>query len=100
MDVEITLLGTTSTQDEFGVWRESSTSRTVLAQLSSVSRNEFFSAGQLGLAAEYVFSIFSAEYHGERTLIYQGRRYGIYRTYLTDDDYIELYAERKAGVTE
>lgn len=98
MDVEITLLTTTSTQDEFGVWRESVTPRTVLAQLSSVTRNEFFQAGQMGLSPEFVFSVFMGEYKGERTLIYNGKKYGIYRTYLTTNDYIELYAEQKAGV--
>lgn len=99
MDTVIDLIGVSKQeQDDFGVWRETATSRTVFAKLSSVTRNEFFQAGQMGLAPEYVFSVFSAEYQGEKTLVYNGNRYGIYRTYLTSDDYVELYAERKAGV--
>ena len=98
MDVEITLIRTEKSRDEYGVWRETVTPRVVMAQLSSVTRQEFFQAGQMGLSPEYVFSVFMGEYKGERTLIYNGRKYGIYRTYLTTNDYIELYAEQKAGV--
>ena len=98
MDVEITLIRTEKSRDEYGVWRETVTPRVVMAQLSSVTRQEFFQSGQMGLSPEYVFSVFKGEYNGERTLEYLGKRYGIYRTYMTDGDYIELYAERKAGV--
>jgi hypothetical protein len=44
-----------------------------------------------------VFRVFFADYEGERLLEYNGKRYGIYRTYNNGSDEVELYAERKGG---
>jgi hypothetical protein len=37
------------------------------------------------------------DYNGEDTAEYDGKRYGIYRTYERDDEQVELYLEKKAG---
>ena len=34
---------------------------------------------------------------GETIVEYDGQTYSVYRSYETDDDYIELYVERKGG---
>lgn len=44
-----------------------------------------------------MFTVAKVDYNGEPTLIYEDDGYGIYRTFMTDDDYVELYAERKGG---
>lgn len=94
---EITLIRETKTQDAYGVWRNTTTERTVFCQVNSVTRSEFFDGGRNGLNPEYVFTMFFADYDGERTVRYNGNVYGIYRTYHGRTDRIELYAERKGG---
>ena len=94
---QITLIAEEKTQDANGVWQISETERTVFCQVNSVTRSEFFEAGRNGLNPEYQFTLFFGDYHGERTLAYHGKRYGVYRTYHARTDVIELYAERKGG---
>lgn len=94
----ISLISIVRTQDEYGVWRDTESSRQVFAQADSVTRSEFFDAGRAGLNPEYRFTMFYADYQGEETVEYNGKRYGIYRVYQRRDDNVELYAERKGGV--
>lgn len=93
----ITLIGYTKEQDENGVWRKTPTTRQAYAQVDSVTREEFYEGGRNGLNPEYRFTMFAYDYQGEDTVQYNGRTYGIYRTYLGREDTIELYAERKGG---
>lgn len=93
----LTLIGSTRTQDEYGIWHETPTRRDVFCQVNSVTRSEFFEAGRNGLNPEYEFTMFSGDYDGERTCEYKGNQYSIYRTYRGRNDTIELYAERKGG---
>ena len=93
----IMLVSEALTQDEYGVWRKTPTSREVFAQVDSVTRTEFFEGGRNGLNPEYKFTMFFWDYNGEDTLIYADRQYGIYRTYMGRNDTIELYCERKGG---
>lgn len=94
----IRLIGTTTQKDEYGVPRVVDTEpREVMCQVGSVTRSEFFNAGRNGLNPEFVFRVFFADYEGERIVEYNGKRYGIYRTYHGRDDVVELYAERKGG---
>lgn len=98
-DGVLTLIGYGQKQDENGVWRETKIEREVFCKTQSVTRDEFFQGGRNGLNPEIQFSIFSGDYNGEVTCRFNGRNYGIYRTYLpADSDYIELYAERKGGL--
>jgi len=100
--IDTTILLTTHArvQDDNGVWRDGSAiSREVFAQVDSVSRDEFFQGGRNGLRPEYRFTIFWGEWQGERECTYMGVDYSIYRSYhIPGTDYLELYAERKAGV--
>ena len=95
----ITLIGRTRTQDSTGVWRDGAeTRRDVFCQVQSVSRAEFFAAGQIGLKPDYCFIVFFADYEGEDLVEYNGARYVIYRTYHARTDDLELYAQREVGV--
>ena len=96
MEDIITLISVTQTQDEYGVWRMTETSKEVFCYTRSVTRSEFFQAGRNGLNPAFVFTIFGDDYSGEETVEYRGSRYGVYRTYRDGDD-LELYAERKGG---
>ncbi len=94
----ITLVSYPRTQDANGVWRDSApVERTVYCQVDSVSRSEFFDGGRNGLKPEYRFTMFFAEYLGERTVIYNGVAYSVYRTYHGRTDDLELYVERRTG---
>ena len=93
----INLIGTAKTQDDTGVWRQSKTTRTVMCQVASITRAEFFNAGRNGLNPEYVFSMFYGDYCGESIVEYEGYTYSVYRTFKRRTDTIELYVGRKGG---
>lgn len=93
----ITLITETKTQDDYGVWNITETTRDVFCQVDSVTRAEFFEGGRNGLNPEYKFTLFFGDYEGERDVEYKGDRYGIYRTFRGRTDTMELYAERKGG---
>ena len=97
MDDVLKLLSTTYEKDKYGQDIPTRIEKEVFCQRQSISRNEFFNAGRNGLNPQYVFTIFKGEYEGETVCEYNGLTYAIYRTYATDDDYIELYVERKGG---
>lgn len=94
----LTLVGVTRSQDDFGVWREARTERDVFCSVESVTRAEYFEGGKNGLNPEFKFIVFFGDYQGEETCIYDGKAYGIYRTYRGKNDRLELYAEKKGGV--
>ena len=94
----ITLVSYPRTQDAKGVWRDGvPVEHNVFCQVDSVTQSEFFAGGQNGLKPEYRFTMFFAEYNGERTVIYNGVAYSVYRVYHARTDVLELYVERRAG---
>lgn len=93
----LTLIKSTYEADEMGVQRPSETSRTVFCDVSSVSLTEWMEGGRIGLNPEYRFTMFHPDYEGETICEFNGVRYAIYRTYITRNDSIELYAERRLG---
>lgn len=103
--VTIDLITTTYTTDDMGQ-RVPSTDgtgakKTVFATLSSISRAEWVSysqTGRQGLVPSYVATVFMGDYDGQSQCEYSGQVYGIYRTYERDDEQVELYLERKAGI--
>lgn len=94
----ITLISYPKVQDDNGVWRDSAPiERTVYCQVDSVTRAEFFSGGENGLKPEYRFTMFFGDYNGERTVMYNGIAYSVYRTFHSRTDELELYVEKRAG---
>lgn len=94
----ITLVSASQAQNDFGVWTSEQTTRDIFCDVESVTRAEFFEGGRNGLNPELKFTVFFADYHGEKTLLYKGNAYGVYRTFRAKTDELELYAERKGGV--
>ena len=71
------------------------TARTVYCTVRSVSRSEFYNALNAGVQPEYVFVLALAEdYQGERVVRYHGQKFRVVRTYMTEDDGIEITCER------
>ena len=93
----ITLVTETYVENEYGVSVPTVTKKEVFCQVDSVTRSEFYEGGRNGLNPEYRFTMFGPDYDGQRTVEYDGKAYGIYRTYIGRNDTIELYAERKGG---
>lgn len=93
----ITLVGVTRTQNEYGQWIESETTKQVYCDVDSVTQSEFFEGGRNGLNPEYRFTMFFADYNDEPIVEYKDKRYAVYRTYLKRNDKLELYVERKGG---
>lgn len=95
----IDLIPVTHTPDEFGVLRNvEGEPRTVMCQVNSVTRAEFFDGGRNGLNPEYEFDVFDGDYDGETIVVYKGKRYVVYRTYHGRTDKIELYVQREGGM--
>ena len=95
----ITLLTETYSQDAYGVMTKTTSGRSVIADVQSVTGSEWFEGGRNGLNPEYRMRVHHGEYKGEQMLVYNGIIYTIYRTYM-DNDIIELYVERKKGSVE
>ena len=67
--------------------------RTVLCEVRSVTRNEVYQAMAVGVNASIVFVLSLAEdYNDEKECLYKGKRYRVIRTYVADDG-IELTCE-------
>lgn len=93
----LTLINQSRTQDDFGRWISTNTTRDVFVQVDSITQAEFYDAGRNGLNPEYRFRLFNGDYDGEELCEFHGQRYAIYRTYLRRDDTLELYVERTGG---
>lgn len=98
MDATITLIGESFTKNDIGIAVATETKTEVFCSVRSVSRNDFYRAGEIGLALSYVFITNPVNYSGEQLLEYNGERYGIVRTYQPSLDRLELYAGYKVGV--
>lgn len=98
-DTVIKLISYTRARDDNGVLgKTAEVFNQVFATVDSVTRYEFYNAGRNGLNPELKFAIFSGDYEGEEVVEYDGKRYGVYRTYrVPGTDYMELYVERKGG---
>lgn len=90
------LISQNITTDQYGREVVTESTRQVFCEVSSITQSEFYAAANAELQPEFRFSVFFGDYEGESIVEYQGARYAIYRTYRADD-YMELYAERKAG---
>ena len=70
----------------------------VFAQIESISQKEFFAGAETGLKPEYKVSVWADDYDGQPIVVIRGKRYPVYRTYMRQDQKIELYLSDKAGV--
>lgn len=100
MDDVLTLIAPVLTQNAVGDYVQTGeATRDVFGTINSVSRAEWYSAGQEGRKPELVFTTPIINYSGQPEAEYRGKRYSIYRTYLRQgSDEMELYLERKVGV--
>lgn len=93
----IYLVSETYTEDAYGVLQPTTTERLVYANVSDVTRAEWFEGGRNGLNPELKFTMFAPDYQGEEVVKHKGNRYHVYRTYHARTDVLELYVERNKG---
>lgn len=72
--------------------------RTAYAHVESVSRSEWYAAGNAGFRPDFRFRLPRSSYSGELALDFAGVRYAIYRTYENKGE-VELYAQKATGET-
>lgn len=94
----VNLINETYSADTIGQMVATTTVTTVFCNVQSVSQSEWFAGGQNGLKPEYKVTMFAPDYSGQRMIELDGVKYGIYRSYLRQDEMLELYLERKTGV--
>lgn len=58
--------------------------KTIFAKKGSIKSSEFYLASQSGFSLELMFEVFSLEYHSQKFIEYQSKRYKIIRTYEKD----------------
>lgn len=92
-----TLIDEAYSEDVYGILRPTESTRKVFCNISSVTQTEWFEGGRNGLNPEYRVTMFAPDYAGESIIEFDGNRYSIYRTYLSSNEQIELYVERKKG---
>lgn len=72
----------------------------VLATRVSISRSEFFSAGQKGIQPEVEFIVNPIEYEGQEEVMDGDTKYSVYRTYQPSADELELYCQLAPGLNK
>jgi len=93
-DNELVLIAQEFVEDEIGNQMPIETRKTVLCNVKSVGRNEFYSAATSGLRPSVVFVVHRYEYSGEPEVEFEGIRYRVIRTYAVDFEEVELTCER------
>lgn len=71
--------------------------RQIFCSVIGTSRQEFYKAGEHGLKQLKTIVVDSDEYDSEPTLIFDEVRYTIYRPFMRDDGFTELYCEARSG---
>lgn len=84
-------------QNDYGVQEKTQSKRKVYVGVSSVTGQEWFEGGRNGLNPQYRFTMFLYDYEGEDVIEFEGVAYTIYRTYVRNQDEIELYVEKRKG---
>jgi SPP1 family predicted phage head-tail adaptor len=96
-DNELVLIAQEFVEDEIGNQISQETRKTVLCNVKSVGRNEFYSAATTGLRPSIVFVIHGYEYEGEGKVEFEGVKYNVIRTYSTNFEEVELICEKVTG---
>ena len=74
--------------------------RRVFCHIDSVTGAEYFNGGQTGIRPQYRITMFRFDYQGEEVVELDGELFTVYRTYISRNDNIELYVERRKGNAE
>lgn len=96
-DIDITLVGKSYTPDEYGNQVAEPTETIVQAAEQKINKYEFYQAAQANIRPSRMFVVHTFEYSNEQTIIADGQKYSVIRTYPLNDDELEVYVEQKVG---
>ncbi|WP_020189709.1 phage head closure protein [Kurthia sp. Dielmo] len=82
-----------------GQERKSFVPSEVFCKKKSVTRTEYFTAGQSGLRPSAMFKVHLLDYDQELYIRHEEKIYSIYRTF-ENGDFIELYCEVRSGANQ
>lgn len=91
---ELTLISYEIAEDNIGNQKKNRVEKTVLCDIQSTTRNEFYNYGDSELRPEYIALMNEFEYENEPEALFRGEQYVITRTYLYSRDLIELTLSR------
>lgn len=97
---KLELITETISRDSIGQITTTESTAELIAEVRSVSQSEYMNGKQSGISPAYVFRVSLFGYSGQTIVKYNDVKYSVYRTYETDDNYVELYAEKAIGVTD
>ena len=92
------LISIVTVEDEIGNPIEQETLKEVYCTIESISQTEYLQVFLSGLKPQLKITMCWVDYSDETVVEYNEKRYSIYRTYLRNDERIELYLTEKAGV--
>lgn len=92
---ELILIKNNNTYDKAGDKQPNVKETSILCDVRTATRNEFYNYGSNENRPEYVATINSFEFDNEKTAIFKGNKYRITRVYEIDRDLTELTLSRK-----
>jgi len=96
-DYELILVDQVITADAIGNQIPLESETTILCDLKSISRSEFYNAAVTDLKPEMIFVVHTCEYNAQEKVIFGGVRYNVIRTYAVGTEELELTCEKIAG---
>ena len=96
----IYLISKSYAPNSFGQYETTEARRKVYCDVHSITRAEWYDAGRSGFKPEIEFVMFAPDYHGEDELEFNGRKYSIYRTYIAQNEALELYCQSIGGLRQ
>lgn len=97
MDDTVILVSEETAKDTTGQrYRKEVQTEKILCEWDSVTRTEWSTAYQAGYEAEYKVKVFHLDYAGQKTAIFHGARYAVYRTFRKGER-MELYLGTRIG---
>ena len=96
-DDEVTLISTNYTEDEIGQQTSIETQINVCCCRQSVSRQEFYLAGQNDIEVNEILIVHPYEYSGENIVVFNGKRLRVIKTYQRALEELELTCTEKMG---
>lgn len=96
-DYELILFTQSVVEDDLGNQTIEETTKSILCDIKSIGRNEFYNAASAGLNPEIVFVVNKYEYANEDKVSYEGLSYKVIKTYVTGLEEIELTCERSGS---
>lgn len=99
LDDECILIAAEISQDDIGNEVFIDVENNVFCAEIATSQSEFYKAAQQDVRMERLLIVSSFDYGGEKQVRYIGDVFDVYRIYHRIDELIELYLEKRAGVS-